>query len=63
MEAAAIPSIKEALRRVTLQEAEDVAAKALCCSTAEDVEHCVASAFAPRIYDLLTGEDRRAANR
>ncbi len=63
MEAAAIPTIKEALRRVTLQEAESVAAKAMTCSTAEDVEHCVASAFAPRIYDLLTGEDRRSASR
>jgi hypothetical protein len=24
--------------------------------TAEEVEHCVAAAFAPTIYDLLTGE-------
>lgn len=60
MEAAAIPTIKEALRRITLEEAERVATQAMTCSTAEDVEHCVAAAFAPRIYDLLTGEDRRA---
>jgi phosphoenolpyruvate-protein phosphotransferase (PTS system enzyme I) len=56
MEAAAIPEIKEALRRVTLAEAEAVAADAITYRTAEEVEHCVAEAFAPRLYDLLTGE-------
>jgi phosphotransferase system enzyme I (PtsI) len=56
MEAAAIPEIKETLRRVTLAEAEAVAGEAIGCHTAEDVEHCVAAAFAPRLYDLLTGE-------
>jgi phosphotransferase system enzyme I (PtsI) len=56
MEAAAIPEIKESFRRVALPEAEAVAAEALACHTAEDVEHCVAAAFAPLIYDLLTGE-------
>jgi phosphotransferase system enzyme I (PtsI) len=56
MEAAAIPEIKESFRRVTLADAEAVAAEALACHTAEDVEHCVAAAFAPLIYDLLTGE-------
>ncbi len=56
MEAAAIPEIKETLRRVTRGEAEAVAAEALVCRTAEDVEHCVAEAFAPRLFDLLTGE-------
>lgn len=55
MEAAAIPEIKEALRRVTLAEAEAVAVEALTNRTAEDVEHCVAIAFAPRLYDLLAG--------
>ncbi|WP_437807893.1 phosphoenolpyruvate--protein phosphotransferase [Sorangium sp. So ce1078] len=56
MEAAAIPEIKETLRRVTLAEAEAVAAEALACATAEEVECCVAAAFAPDLYDLLTGE-------
>jgi phosphotransferase system enzyme I (PtsI) len=56
MEAAAIPEIKESFRRVTLADAEAVAVEALACHTAEDVEHCVAAAFAPLIYDLLTGE-------
>ncbi len=56
MEAAAIPEIKEALRRVTLVEAEAVAREALRFGTADEVEHCVAEAFAPRLYDLLTGE-------
>ena len=56
MEAAAVPEIKEALRRVTLAEAESIAREALRFGTAEEVEHCVAQAFAPRLYDLLTGE-------
>ena len=56
MEAAAIPEIKEALRRVTLAEAESVAADAMRLRTAEEIEHTVAAAFAPRIYDLLSGE-------
>jgi phosphotransferase system enzyme I (PtsI) len=56
MEAAAIPEIKEAFRRVTLAEAESVAAEAMRLRTAEEVEHTVAAAFAPRLYDLLSGE-------
>lgn len=56
MEAAAIPEIKETFRRVTLADAEGVAAEVMRLHTAEEVEHCVAAAFAPVIYDLLTGE-------
>ena len=56
MEAAAIPEIKETLRRVSVAEAEAVAAQAVGHPTAEEVEHCVAEAFAPRLYDLLSGE-------
>ncbi|WP_437670868.1 phosphoenolpyruvate--protein phosphotransferase [Sorangium sp. So ce131] len=56
MEAAAIPEIKETLRRISVAEAEAVAAEALACATAEEVECCVAAAFAPDLYDLLTGE-------
>lgn len=56
MEAAAIPEIKEAFRRVTLAEAQAVAAEAMRRYTAEEVEHCVAAAFAPVLFDLLTGE-------
>ncbi|WP_437686229.1 phosphoenolpyruvate--protein phosphotransferase [Sorangium sp. So ce176] len=56
MEAAAIPEIKETLRRVSVAEAEAVAAEALACATAEEVECCVAAAFAPDLFDLLTGE-------
>ncbi|EYF08606.1 phosphoenolpyruvate--protein phosphotransferase [Chondromyces apiculatus] len=56
MEAAAIPEIKEALRRVSLAEAEQVAAEALSRATAEEVEACVAGAFAPRLCDLLASE-------
>jgi len=60
MEAAAIPEIKEAFRRVSLAEAEAVAVEALACHTAEDVEHCVSAAFASLLYDLLTGEGETA---
>jgi phosphotransferase system enzyme I (PtsI) len=56
MEAAAIPEIKEAFRRVSLAEAEMVAQEAMRFGTAEEIETCVAEAFAPRLYDLLTGE-------
>jgi phosphotransferase system enzyme I (PtsI) len=56
MEAAAIPEIKETLRRVTLAEAQAVALEAIENRTAEDVEHCVATAFAPRLYDILAGD-------
>jgi phosphotransferase system enzyme I (PtsI) len=56
MEAAAIPEIKETLRRVTLGEAEAVAAEALGCATADEVESCVSEAFSPALEDILTGE-------
>ncbi len=56
MEAAAIPEIKETLRRVTLAEAEAVAAVALGCATADEVTARVAEAFAPALSDILTGE-------
>lgn len=56
MEAAAIPEIKEAFGRVTLAEAEVVAQEAMRFGTAEEIETCVAESFAPRLYDLLTGE-------
>jgi phosphotransferase system enzyme I (PtsI) len=55
MEAAAIPEIKEALRRVSVAECEVIAHAALASDSAEAVEGLVARAFAPRLYDLLTG--------
>jgi len=55
MEAAAIPELKEAIRRITVAECEAVANDALQCDTAERVEGLVARTFAPRLYDLLTG--------
>ena len=57
MEAAAIPEIKETLRRVRLAEAMAVASEVMRLRTAEEIEHAVAAAFAPRLYDLLAGED------
>ncbi|MFO0743342.1 MAG: phosphoenolpyruvate--protein phosphotransferase [Labilithrix sp.] len=56
MESAAIPEIKEAFRRIKISEAEAIAEEALACTTADEVEHCVAAALATKFYDLLTGE-------
>ncbi len=63
MEAAAIPEIKEALRRVTLAECEDVAHEALAVDSADSVEALVAGRFALRFFDLLAGgpEEARSA--
>lgn len=55
MEAAAIPEIKEALRRVTVSECERAAEASLACDTADAVEELIAGTFAPGLYDLLTG--------
>jgi phosphotransferase system enzyme I (PtsI) len=55
MEAAAIPEIKEALRRVSVGECERAAEAALALDTAEAVEELVAGSFAPSLYDLLMG--------
>src|SRR5580658_1226844 len=55
MEGAAIPEIKETLRRVSVAECETVAHAALASDSADDVEGLLARAFAPRLYDLLTG--------
>jgi phosphotransferase system enzyme I (PtsI) len=55
MEAAAIPEIKEALRRVNVTDCERAAEAALLLDTAEAVEELVAGSFAPTLFDLLTG--------
>jgi len=55
MEAAAIPEIKEALRRVTTADCERAAEAALALDTADAVEELVAGTFAPGLFDLLTG--------
>ena len=55
MEAAAIPEIKEAIRRLTVAEAEAIAALALECDSAEAVEEVLARELAPRFMDLLAG--------
>ncbi len=55
MEAAAIPEIKEAVRRVTLADCEATAEAALALDTAEAVEELVAGTFAPGLFDLLAG--------
>ena len=55
MEAAAIPEIKEAIRRLTVEEAVSVASLALGCDSAEAVEEVLARELAPRFVDLLAG--------
>ena len=55
MEAAAIPEIKEAIRRLTVAEAEAIALQALECDSAEAVEEVLARELAPRFIDLLAG--------
>jgi phosphotransferase system enzyme I (PtsI) len=57
MEAAAIPEIKEALRRVSTSDCERAAEAALALDTAEAVEELVAGTFAPSLFDLLTGSE------
>jgi phosphotransferase system enzyme I (PtsI) len=57
MEAAAIPEIKEALRRVTSTDCERAAEAALALDTAEAVEELIAGTFAPGLFDLLTGTE------
>ncbi len=55
MEAAAIPEIKEAIGRMHVAECVGLVLEALAADTADDVEKMVAQAFAPRLFDLLTG--------
>ncbi|MGA3121106.1 MAG: phosphoenolpyruvate--protein phosphotransferase [Polyangiaceae bacterium] len=55
MEAAAVPEIKEALRRVSTSACERAAEAALALDTAEAVEELIAATFAPVLFDLLTG--------
>lgn len=55
MEAAAIPEIKAAIRRVSLEECAGAAEAALGCDSADAVEEVVARHFATRFYDILSG--------
>ncbi len=56
MESVAIPTVREAIRRSSLEELEQVAAEVLDRPTAAEVERCVAERLAPRLRDLLTGQ-------
>jgi phosphotransferase system enzyme I (PtsI) len=57
MEAAAIPEIKEALRRVTTVDCERTAESALKLDTADAVEELIAGTFAPALFDLLESDE------
>jgi phosphotransferase system enzyme I (PtsI) len=56
MEGSAIPELKEAISRIVLTEAEQLADNALACATAEEVERMVTESYAPCFADLLDGE-------
>ncbi len=56
MEGSAIPELKEAISRISIMEAEQLADDALACSTAEEVERMVTESYAPYFADLLDGE-------
>ena len=60
MEPSAIPEVKEALSRVTLAELVESARDAKLHTTADDVEHGLAVSFAPRLFDLLSGDEANA---
>ncbi len=55
MESAAVPEIKAALHRFTLEECSDVATLALECEETAAIEELLALSFAARIHDILTG--------
>jgi phosphotransferase system enzyme I (PtsI) len=55
MEAAAIPEIKEAVRRMTVAECVAIAEDALTCDSADAVEELLARELAPKLIDLLAG--------
>ncbi len=57
MEAAAIAEIKETLRRVTVEECEELANETLQLGTAAEVELAVAETFATRLSDILGSDD------
>lgn len=56
MEVSAIPEIRETFRRVSVEEAQRVAERALDLSSADEVDRLVVETFAPRLHDILAGE-------
>jgi phosphotransferase system enzyme I (PtsI) len=56
MESVAIPEIKEALKRVSVGELEQLAASALQLPSAAQVQALLLDALEPRLHDILTGE-------
>ncbi|MCC6644490.1 MAG: phosphoenolpyruvate--protein phosphotransferase [Polyangiaceae bacterium] len=63
MEPGAIPEVKEALSRVTLSEVTEAATGALRLTSADEIEHALAVSFAPRLFDLLSGDEANAPGR
>ena len=57
LEASALAEVKEALSRVTVEEARDTATAVSKVASAEQVEQIVAATYALRFRDLLDRED------
>ena len=55
MEAAAVPEIKEAISRIHLAEAENLAEAALGMDSAVSVRELLERELAPRLIDILSG--------
>ncbi len=55
MEAAAVPEIKEAIARITVAEAENLAEAALGMDSAVSVRELLDRELAPRLIDILSG--------
>ncbi len=56
MESVAIPEIKQALKRVSVPELEQLARSALELPTAAQVQELLVDALEPRLRDILSGE-------
>lgn len=57
VEPTAVPEIKEAISRIELAEAQEVARRALTLSTADEIEGLVRARFGARLADLLAAGD------
>jgi phosphotransferase system enzyme I (PtsI) len=53
MEASAIPEVKAALARVSVQEAQDAAGMAFEATTAQELEEGIRARFGPLLKDII----------
>lgn len=57
VEPTAVPEIKEAVSRIALDEAREVAQQCLSLGTADEIEALVRARFGPRLADLMAAGD------